>query len=249
MNCKHVQELLPLYVGGDLEGKREKLVTAHVQSCAVCAGSANEYQETRRLMEQYAPPPFSEAVYTGIRQQVLREIGRESTEPPLTQLVASWFKPRITWAVATALLITVSMLAFYFIADRKNDRQQLANVPGSVDSVKQDEPPNVRSQKDYLGRPVRRDVSRRAVTPPTLARSSARTRLSLIPKKVRRSSLAGTSPAHSSADRTDLFLGTPIISEKTLRVEMQTKDPNIRIIWFVTEKTKRDSPSEPSKGI
>jgi hypothetical protein len=249
MKCKHVQELLPLYIGGDLEGKRQRLITAHVESCAVCAGSVNEYRETKRLMEHYAPPPFSEAVYTGVRQQVLREIERDSPAPPLTQLVASWFRPRITWALATALLLAVSVLALYFIADRKNDRQQLANVPGSVDGVKQDEPPNVRSQKDYLGRPVRRDASRGAVTPPMLARSSARTRLSLIPKKVRRSSLAGTSPANSSADPADLFLGTPIISEKTLRVEMQTRDPNIRIIWFVTEKTKRDSPSEPSKGI
>jgi hypothetical protein len=38
-------------------------------------------------------------------------------------------------------------------------------------------------------------------------------------------------------------------SEKTLRVEMQTKDRNIRIIWFSNQLTKQDSPSESSKGI
>jgi hypothetical protein len=41
----------------------------------------------------------------------------------------------------------------------------------------------------------------------------------------------------------------PAISEKTLRVEMQTKDPNIRIIWFTPQPTKQASPSKFSKGI
>lgn len=249
MNCKHVQKLLPLYVGGDLEERREKLVTAHMQACAECAGSANEYRETRRLMERYAPPTFSEAVYTGIRQHVLREIERESTAPPLTQLVASWFQPRIIWAVATALLIAVSVLAFYFIADRKNDQQQWANIPGSVDATQQDEHPKVRPQNDSLGTPLRPDLNGAAGTPPALATRSPKSRLSSIAQKVRHSSTAVPSAGDSSVDSTDLFLSTPTTSEKTLRVEMQTKDPNIRIIWFVTEKTKRDSPSEPSKGI
>src|SRR5688572_19327466 len=115
MNCNHVLELLPLYVGGDLEEKRAKLITAHVQACAVCAGSADEYRETRQLVQQFAPPQFSEAVYTVIRQSVLREVGRESISPTLPQLVASWFRMRLTWAVAPALLIAVSVLAFYFI--------------------------------------------------------------------------------------------------------------------------------------
>jgi predicted anti-sigma-YlaC factor YlaD len=50
MNCKDVQELLPLYVGGDLKEKRARPVTEHVQSCADCAGSADEYRESRQLL-------------------------------------------------------------------------------------------------------------------------------------------------------------------------------------------------------
>lgn len=249
MNCKHVLELLPLYVGGDLEKKRAKLITAHVQDCAECAGSADEYRGTRQLMEQYAPPPFSEAVYSGIRQRVLREIERESTMPTVSQLVASWFRPRITWAVATALLLAVSVLAFYFIADRKNDGQQLADGLGKVDGTQKTERPNVESKNDYLGRPLRPDLNGTVGAPPALARRSPKSRLSLIAQKVRHSNTAGASPTDSSVHPTDLFLSTPTTSEKTLRMEIQTKNPNIRIIWFATEKTKRDSPSEPSKGI
>jgi hypothetical protein len=38
-------------------------------------------------------------------------------------------------------------------------------------------------------------------------------------------------------------------TEKALRVEIQTKDPNIRIIWFSAQPTKQDSPNKSSKGI
>ena len=246
MNCKDVQELLPLYVGGDLKEKRAKLVTAHVQSCADCAGSADEYRKSRQLLMQFAPPPFSEAVYSGIRQNVLREIARESTGPTLPQVVANWFRPRIGWAVATALLLVVSMLAFYFLADRNNERQQLADSLGTVDGTGQAEQPDVKPQKEYLGTPLKHDRNGTVGTPPTLARTPRKSRLSLVAQRVRHFGKSEPALADSSATPT---LSAPTTSEKTLRVEMQTKDPNIRIIWFVTEKTKRDSPSEPSKGI
>jgi len=41
----------------------------------------------------------------------------------------------------------------------------------------------------------------------------------------------------------------PTKTEKALRLEIQTKDPNIRIIWFSAQPTKQDSPNKFSKGI
>src|SRR5207245_812435 len=137
MNCKHVQELLPLYVGRDLEERRAQLIAAHVQSCAECDGSAEEYRESRQLLQQFAPPKFNEAVYDGIRRRVLHEIRRESPESiglTLPSFVASLFRPRLRWAFATALVLAVSVFAFYFIAKQRNERQgsrgnQLAAAP------------------------------------------------------------------------------------------------------------------------
>ena len=37
-------------------------------------------------------------------------------------------------------------------------------------------------------------------------------------------------------------------SGNVLRVEMQTNDPNIRIIWFTPQPTKQNSPNKFSKG-
>lgn len=246
MKCKDVQKLLPLYVGGDLKENRARLVTAHVESCTDCAGSKNEYRESQQLLMEFAPPPFSEAVYTGIRQEVLREIARESTAPTLPQLVASWFRPRIGWAVATALLLVVSVLALYYIADRKNARQELADSLGTVDGTGKAEQPDVKHQNAYLGTPLKQDRKDALRTPPTLARTRGKSRLSLITQRVRHSGKSDASLRDSSAEPT---LSTTTTSEKTLRVDLRTKDPNIRIIWFTTEGIRRGSANEPSKGI
>jgi hypothetical protein len=273
MNCKHVQELLPLYVARDLEDKRAKLVTAHVKSCAKCAKSADEYHETRQLLQQFAPPPFSEAVYAGIRQRVLREIRPESTAPALTQLIASLFRPRIRWAVATALLLAVAMFGFYFISNRSNDRQQVAGNGRTVDQAKQDKQPNPQLQGEESAAspsstskgsdgPSGTSTGRNTGSDATIAGSGAhqllrRKRFGAAPDQPRpiavntpdtRSMTAKGSPdGNNLAEPEAVPTYDPAASEKTLRVEMQTKDPNVRIIWFSHQRTKQDYPS--SKGI
>jgi hypothetical protein len=253
MNCKLVQELLPLHVGRDLEEKRALLVTAHLQSCAECAGSADEYLETRQLLHQFAPPPFSEAVYAGIRQRVLREIEREATTPGLSRLLESLFRPRLRWAVATVLLLAFSVFAFYFIANRANDRRQVADSGGTVAG------PTLPSSKESEGLPPASTVENRgpvqglaSVTRQPQRRkwsAAAPDRSATVKSADTRSITAEAPPERTNLAEPDAAPARdPAASEKTLRVEMQTRDPNIRIIWFSPEPTKQDSPSKFSKG-
>ena len=266
MNCRHVQELLPLYVGRDLDEKLVKLVTAHLQSCAECARSADEYREAQQLLQLFEPPPFSEAVYAGIRQRVLREIGRESTTQTLPQSIASLFRPRIRWAIATALLLAVSAFAFYFISNRRNEGQQ---VRRAVDHATQEEQGDTRSQGRELAaapspsstpnnveRPANINQNTGAIA--TVAGSGDRTHQSQRGKssgatadRVRsvavnrpntRMMTAGAAPESNNLVEADAFPARdPGASERTLRVEMQTKDPNIRIIWISHQRAKQDS--------
>jgi Putative zinc-finger len=256
MNCKQVQELLPLYVGRDLEERRAQQVAAHVQTCSECAGSVDEYRETRQLLQQFAPPPFSEAVYAGIRQRVLRDIEREATAPGLSRLLESLFRPRLRWAAATALLLAVSVFAFYFIAKRANDRrdgQQLADSGRTVggptsSSIKASEwsPP---------ASPVKNKGPAQGLAGGT-HQSQRRKGIAGVPDRSAtvnsidpRSMTAEASPEGNNLAEPDAVPARdPAASEKTLRVEMQTKDPNIRIIWFAHQPTKQDSPSKFSKG-
>jgi hypothetical protein len=253
MNCKHVQELLPLYVARDLEENCAQQVTAHVQSCVECAGSVDEYRETRQLLQQFAPPPFSEAVYAGIRQRVLREIGPEATAPGLSRLLESLFRPRIRWAVATALLLAVCVSAFYFIANRTNDQQQVPDIRHTVDG------PTSSSIKESEGLPPASIVKNKGPVQGLAGsthQSQRRKRIGSAPDRSAsvnsadtRSMSSQTSPNGNNLAEPDAVPARdPATSGKPLRVEMQTEDPNIRIIWFTPQPTKQDSPSKFSKG-
>jgi hypothetical protein len=231
MNCKQTEELLPLYAGRDLEEERATVVTEHLQTCAACARVANEYRESVRLTEQFAPPVFSEAVYAGIRQRVQREIETEALAPAWPHTIASLFRSRLTWAIASMLLIVVSMFAIYFMMNRGNVEPQLANQPpanvqpGTNERSKSGPPDsslpagvNTGRDKQHLARG--RQLERRKRSRDTLAD--------------RVNTVAAKSPEATS-------------TSKTLRLEIQTKDPKIRIIWFVEPETKPAIPS--SKGI
>ena len=262
MNCKDVQELLPLFVGRDLEEKRAKLVMVHVQTCAECAGSVDEYRETRELLQQFAPPPLNDEVYAGIRQRVLHEIEREAAAPGLSGLLASLFRPPIRWAVATALLLAVSGFAFYFIANRKadppnlsNDRQKPADSrgkvvgPASTSTKKSEEvlPATVKKVRPVPGLAAGTHQSQRRRGTST---ARDRTRPATVNNADSASMTAEASPAHSNVAEPDSFPARDAVtSEKPLRVEMQTRDPNIRIIWFTPQPTKQGSPNKFSKGI
>jgi hypothetical protein len=255
MNCKDAQELLPLYIGRDLEERRAKLVMAHVQSCTECAGSVVEYRETRELLQQFTPPPFSEEVYAGIRQRVLRDIEREATPPGLSRLLESLFRPRLSWAVATALLLAVSVFAFYFIANRANERRDGKQLAESGSKVVGPTSPSIKgSEGRRPADPVKNRVPVRELAGGT---HPSQRRKGIGDAPDRSATVNSPDTPSLSAETLPNNLVAPAVvpapdaatSEKTLRVEIQTKDPNIRIIWFTPQPTKQDSPSKFSKGI
>jgi Putative zinc-finger len=254
MNCKHVQELLPLYVGRDLEATRAQLITAHMQSCADCAGSADEYRQTRQLLQQFAPPLFNEAVYTGIRQRVLREIESEATTPTLTESMAGLFRPRLRWAVATALLVIVSVFAFYFVANRMKGREQVAGGHRTINgltspSIKEVAGPPPVSVVENGGGTKRLTGGSHLLVRRKSPAAADRTRPATVKSTDTRSIIVEASRKVNDIDEPNAASDRDAAtSEKPLRVEMQTKDPNIRIIWFAHQPTKQDSSSRFSKG-
>jgi Putative zinc-finger len=243
MNCKQILELLPLSVGHDLEEKRERMVAAHLQSCLECFAAAKEFRETRQLLREYGSPAISQDVYAELRGRVLREIQAKSTRLSLPQIVASLFRPRLAWALASVLIV-VLVLAIYLTASRREDEPLLANNPATVQ-------PNVNRQPDQgsLG-----DKQAGPSTHQTRVNNKRWIEVRRFqPKKSR--DLINDRSTQVTAVSSQRNLAEPALfrardaaaSEKTLRMEIQTKDPNIRIIWFAQPKTKAELRS--SKGI
>lgn len=241
MNCKQAEKLLPLYAGSDLDKKRARIVSEHLQVCAACTAVAAEYQGAFQLTQQFAAPVFSDDVYASVRGRVLREIESQPTNPALPQLVANWFRPRVTWAVATGFAIAVALSAFYFIANRKPNQPPVARTPETVN-------PSV----------PKTTVPKESVSPRSPSTAGGKQGL---PSKRRTPQNFGRLPVIAKLKSAPLPKNTlPFVREaealpvsdssapaRPLRVEIQTKDPNIRIIWFSQPNVKPVLPQ--SKGI
>jgi anti-sigma factor RsiW len=129
MNCRQIEKYLPLYAGHDLSGPREQLIAAHLQSCGACTEALADFQNARELMHTFAAPSFSDEVYADIRKRVWRRIESES-RPTLFAAVAAWFQPRLVWTAATALLVTLSVVGVYVLAQKFTVRPKtIAGVP------------------------------------------------------------------------------------------------------------------------
>jgi len=274
MNCKQVENQLPLYVGHDLEGQRARLITAHLVTCTQCARLVEEHEEAHQLLRQFSAPQFSEATYASVRQSVLRQIEQESS-PAQGMFAGEWlmrlFQPRLTWAISTGVLLGVCAFAYYFVAHRTNGPQngrQVATLPvnaGSAPAPATSSPP---TQLPVQHHPVAPSAAGSHL--PT-ATSSGKPRLRLH-QTVRRNGTRGgslttalTSPKpglnqtagqFTIAGEAPLFPGavpatfdTSLSARKPMRLEIQTRDPNIRIIWFSQPSPPEGSPNESSKGI
>lgn len=259
MNCRNVEELLPQYVGRDLEQKRARQVTAHVQTCSECARSAHEYGEAHQLLQLFEPPEFSEATYAEVRSLVLREIELQSVAP-LSIFALEFFRrpfqSRMLWAVSTVVLLAVCLFAFYFLGNLTSGPQNAANMAvnrGAGGQKTPGERTSAGTQNDNSVKDLKAAPNGTAGTPPATASKSSRSQLNLKAQTAWLSRKAGGAPALPAKTAQNSLeakgTDTSATAEKPLRLEIQTNDRNIRIIWFTHSSTKEGSPTESSKGI
>jgi len=254
MNCKQVDELLPLYVGHDLEDERAGLITAHVRTCTQCARSAEKYIEASQLTQQSAAPQFSEATYASVRHNVLREIERQSETPRLRDLILRPFQPRLMWAVSTAVLLAVCAFAYYFVANRANlPRDQNAKVDVKLDPAGAAGgaiAPARNSPTVALNEKPSSEIPNDSETISPNSRFYRRPQLAWHPTRASEPPTGPVKTVQSSPEESDNNrLNTSVSSGKPMRLEIQTRDPNIRIIWFSQTSVNEGSPHESSKGI
>jgi hypothetical protein len=240
MNCKNVEPLLSLYVGRDLEEEHLRLVAAHLQSCTKCTLAADEYAWTSQLLQGYEAPFCSDEIYAGIREQVLNEIEREShaTVRPgfFSQLFLALVQPRMRWVTA-ALLLAISVTALYL------SRKHLRQLPtdGQV-AVRTREPNQAGSRVDV------RSAESNASPGSSSFSNKEKVRITRRPITRKREANPGV-VATNRARELDKAVGVAQPSAPApMRVEMQTSDRNIRIIWLSGQRPSAGA-RDGSKGI
>ena len=248
LNCKSMTKLMPLYVAGDLVGEPEREAAAHLAACGECRQLAVEFHESNSLLAQaLAQPEFDAEFYAGIRRAVLGKIPGESivsTKP--WPFEGRWGR---RWIYATSLAVAVIAVVTlqFFRGFPRQTSQNFAVTPEVMSQPTSDQAEGTDSSP-----------SRQVLPAPGVLRQTGQSHIRLASTDSRRSNrrieLVRKPDAPDTATAREVPKEiTPVIplpgrSAPTLgpassfevsRIEIQTADPNIRIIWFMPRESRK----------
>ncbi|MCA1616193.1 MAG: zf-HC2 domain-containing protein [Acidobacteria bacterium] len=250
MTCGRARKLMPLHAAGDLARRRARRVAAHVESCDSCRLLAAEFAAARKWARAAAEPPeFGADFYEGLRASVLDEIRRTGrpAAPRRAPLFNALAGRRLAYATSFALALVACALAFNFYSRRAKDAppSQLATTPAGAVEVATPAP--APAPRGLAPRPTpARDRGRRSPRPRLQLAAGNNPRKTLTmprratPEAAGRESSAGAS-AHPSPRQVAFAAAVSAKTGEIARIEIQTTDPNIRIIWLSPQG--RDAPA------
>lgn len=261
MRCTQFEKLLPLYVGDDLAKAGERAEAAdHLASCAACRLKAEEFEAGRRLLALHAPPAFDEAFFAGVRRNVMREIEDEKRRPAPFAAFRNLFAPRTSAfaaAAALALLVACALVAFQLyrraVPSQTTPPETAATTPQTTTAPRLEDAPSEQTDKAHApGVAQHTDAARHdgpgqqnvgaPSTPHPLARTTRRVVLSQTQTVAQRDASPVAPSSANEAVRTPQpeavaavnhsATPTEAAERKLTRIELQTGDPNVRIIWL-----------------
>ena len=241
MNCRRVEKLIPLYVEGDLARGTADRLTSHLDWCGRCNWLADEYIESQGWLRTSEPPEFDEAFLDNLKAGVLSRIEETSARPSLLASLMQQWSRRQVLALSAVLLIIFGALVFYIYQVRtranpsvleavepppndetiKPNEPRLATNPGRADGVGLRKPLHGKSHANTKSRGGNPTIAEHRFEQPFMSQTH----------RLKDSATASAEPAvllPSSGDD----------SPEMLRIEIQTSDPNIRIIWFAPKEVE-----------
>jgi len=235
MNCRRVKKLLPLYVEGDLALNVAEQISAHLDWCGRCNWLADEFNESQSWLHTSGQPEFDQAFLDNFKSEVMSRLEQTKRRPSLLAAVAQYWSRRQVLAMSGAILIVIGMVVFYiyqarFGVDTKTIETATQVPEPEAPIIEQpkadvDPSPNHRSAQSKHAR-------RHPIQKTERARPMDNLRDSALFFQANRSDEIGN-PDEMAIKPQDAKDDLP----EMLRIEIQTADPNIRIIWFTPRIT------------
>lgn len=162
MNCKDIENSLPLYLDNLLSSAEKRAVEEHMKSCPKCGKEMAQLQKTEKLMDSLAevePPPW-------FKQKIMARVREEADKKSLVQ---KWFYPlRIKIPIQVFATIFIVVLAVYIY--RAGEQQMKAVIPPeALTSVMEPEKDHLSGQTAKLS-----DVDKKSVKKKVAARKDMR---------------------------------------------------------------------------
>lgn len=239
MNCRRVEKMIPLFVESDLASKASNTIASHLEWCGRCNWLADEYKESQSWLRSSEPPVFDDAFLTDLKRDVLK--GVSNTRPSfLGSSFAAWtqqWNRRQVLALGAALMIIFGVLVLYVYRTRVNDGRAVRELAGQTQN----------EDKNNPSLPDLRTGTKQAPGASSTVRHRPHVRTTVSRPTVEPALLSGTNkssePESPRKEDKEVIPDATFDSREMLRIEIQTSDPNIRIIWFAPKET--DSPTKP----
>jgi putative zinc finger protein len=242
MNCRRVQKLIPLHIEGDLQASAADRVESHLEWCGRCNWIADEYRDSQTWLHTAQPPDFDETFLDDLKRDVMKRVAENNARPSrFASLLQQWSRRQIL-ALAAGFVVVLGVVALYFYQARgKGNPQMISEVveqPRS-DERKPDRQPQPRtaagtapgasSNKRHVAVNRRRNLRSFAGHSVVTAQAPKRTLVF--------QTNGTTETATAPTDQSDAQNGIANRTRDMLRIEIQTGDPSIRIIWFAPKET------------
>ena len=246
MKCTEVEKLLPLYAGNDLaDERRARALSEHLQACAECRRMAEEFSASLELLQGQPAPDFDDAFYQNIRADVLRDIRNlPAPRPSLFESLRLLLMQRPAFAATLAVLMVFVAL---FVVVRRNSTGQSAHLVSVESGFGEINPHELRERDESadvsnINAPTVTKTIKRNVQRPQQAASLADmrrkkqsveeegTRPEDSANVVRKEPAPSVTPDVPQNDSATVGAAQP--AQAIARMEIQTSDPNIRIIWL-----------------
>lgn len=210
VSCKRTMRQIPLYVAGDLTGAPRGEIAKHLAACEGCGQLALEFRENNSLLVEACAPPEFSDEFY---ENIRHTVLREMARDD--GISKPLFVRR--WIYATAFAITLmaaGLVLLHFRRATSGPRQFLAAIaPVSVTTTTL---PRGSTPRRATQKPIRRA---------NLARSNSR---QIDPVRKSDAPEVASVPSERAP------------ASEVSRIEIQTGNPNIRIIWF-TQAAGRES--------
>src|SRR5262249_52793664 len=227
MDCKYITDKVWLYVEGDLQPSKQQMITRHIASCRQCAGLVDEAINSQQWLKPRESERFDDAALDSVRRGARQKIA---------ELQGGRFKSlggfeRLNWKpliIACPVLVLMCCFAAYWILDTRRNNAAPRSI-ARIDGYSQN--------KDENGADVRPDIGVGGAARDPVASHHER--------RIRRRTRHR--PPGNSRVKDNLMANGETHQGPPLMIEIQTEDPDVRIIWF-TSPGDAPVPSGPDKS-
>jgi hypothetical protein len=254
-------KLMPLYVAGDLAGQPEREAVTHLAACDECRQLAEEFVESNSLLTQaFAQPEFDAEFYAGIRRAVLGKISSETIVSKPWPFEGRWGR-RWIYAASLAVVVITMVTLFRGISRQTSQNVTVQALSGRSEGAGSSSPRQV-SQSPRESHPATHAQTGQSHVGSAGTGSRRSNRQIEVVRKpeapdtgTAREVRKEITPAITLSERSTPSSSGTAYSSEVSRIEIQTADPNIRIIWLIPRDSRKSDetinnqdPHENGKG-